>query len=96
MDNDDSEEEDVIILTAERSDVIQKRYVWTIKKRLQKGKVVKLFVNSVFLFFDSSQPMRTQETLGLSGALKSDSGKNSNSKKKKRKRKSGNRTSQTS
>ena len=53
------------------------------KKRLQKGKVIKLFVNSVFLFFDSSQPMRTQETLGLSGALKSDSGKNSNSKKKK-------------
>lgn len=51
---------------------------------------------SVFLFFDSSQPMRTQETLGLSGALKSESGKNSNSKKKKRKRKSGNRTSQTS
>lgn len=97
MDNDDSEEEDVIILTAERSDVIQKRYVWTQKeKRLQKGKVIKLFVNSVFLFFDSSQPMRTQETLGLSGALKSDSGKNSNSKKKKRKRKSGNRTSQTS
>ncbi|XP_027059880.1 exosome complex component RRP45-like [Pocillopora damicornis] len=68
VDNDDSEEEDVIILTAERSDVIQK----------------------------SSQPMRTQETLGLSGALKSDSGKNSNSKKKKRKRISGNRTSQTS
>lgn len=68
MDNDDSEEEDVIILTAERSDVIQK----------------------------SSQPIRTQETLGLSGALKSESGKNSNSKKKKRKRKSGNRTSQTS
>ena len=52
------------------------------KKRLQKGKVIKLFVNSVFLFFDSSQPMRTQETLGSSGALKSDSGKNSNSKKK--------------
>ena len=50
MDNDDSEEEDVIILTAERSDVIQKRYVWTQKeKRLQKGKVIKLFVNSVFL-----------------------------------------------
>lgn len=50
MDNDDSEEEDVIILTAERSDVIQKRYVWTKKKRLQKGKVIKLFVNSVFYF----------------------------------------------
>lgn len=32
VDNDDSEEEDVIILIVERSDVIQKRYVWIIKK----------------------------------------------------------------
>lgn len=50
VDNDDSEEEDVIILTAERSDVIQKRYVWTIKKTVTERQSYKTICEFRFSF----------------------------------------------
>lgn len=50
MENDDSEEEDVIILTAERSDVIQKRYVWTIKKTVTERQSYKTICEFCFSF----------------------------------------------
>lgn len=50
MDNDDSEEEDVIILTAERSDVIQNRYVWTIKKTVTERQSYKTICEFCFSF----------------------------------------------
>ena len=48
--SDDSEEEDVVILTAERSDVVQKRYVWSQTEKFVERKSYKILCEFYYSF----------------------------------------------